>query len=1212
MSPPRAPSTPAVHPLALVRSRLRDSGLQRWLLLPLGDLAPKLFRYSRRGARLAERLAGDRPALTVSSALAELSGQVQQGAKGTPLPRILIDKLAYALHRFVDDEGERPPPVDFTFGEGIVPGPVVGDLRPLLTAVEALMGRLEAEGVSPEALMSLRRQRSRVTIDEGPPAGFFFSDDPRPVPAGMLLAIDGDGYDGGLAFVGVRGPLMSTTAQWYAADRIKDIIVEPLYDEAPRLRRLGGGRFGALLAALDDLVIVDEQRERLVWRVLVDKGVALPVIRGGGGGDAPLDVGRGPQQLDRIERGVRGVDVANDDDVAFAALQRQRGRLDGISARALLEHPFVEDQSGQPLRVVEGRLRLDLDDEGHLSLSGLGCPVRAQDIADDGAAAVHDAAGRRLVVVAADQRERALAKVVVQLRGAALPPQVLAAVAQKMKRARVEVALPAALRGERVAPSTALALKVAFRAHSADGASDPFGAGARFAIVAHPLAGGPSFTPGEGPAVAFADSGEAGAPRWCERDFAHEKETARRILAVADVPDEGMDGAWSFQVLNPQRAIETFLRLAERHDVVPYVAEDAVTVVRAKAKGLKVEFSEKRDWLGVDGGVEIGDDERVALRVLIDALRAGRRYVQLDGGRLLLLEDALRERLSPLAALAQNEKGGGLRLARAAGLAIAAGAGNDDDDGHVAFDVSALVGAIDDVRAQDDAPADGISATLRPYQREGLRFLRRLTAMGTGGVLADDMGLGKTLTSICLLHDRGPKGPQLVVAPTSLSHHWARETARFSDRLRPVVLAELKTPAERQAAMRDAGENVVVITSYGTLVRDVDVVADDAAFVTMLVDEAQAVKNAATARAKALRRIRADVRIALSGTPLENHTFEVWAIMDLVAPGLFGTSTQFKARFADPIEKEDDRDRRRLLARALGPFVLRRTKQAVAPELPPKLEHTTVLTPSPEETHAYERLRKALIVDLEERGIFDDKARADDRAAPDPGQGRVQILSALTRLRLAACHRVLVDAIGDDVGDLAGAVPGTKHEAMLSTLFELKDQGHAALVFSQFVRHLDLAERFAQELGLRTLRLTGATPGVERQKLVDVFQAGGADVFFISLKAGGFGLNLTRASYVIHLDPWWNPATESQASDRAHRIGQTLPVTVTRLVMDNTIESEILKLHEHKRALADAVLDGTDVAGRLDADQLMSLLKHTRRVDGDGLQAMENFVSKRS
>jgi SNF2 family DNA or RNA helicase len=363
---------------------------------------------------------------------------------------------------------------------------------------------------------------------------------------------------------------------------------------------------------------------------------------------------------------------------------------------------------------------------------------------------------------------------------------------------------------------------------------------------------------------------------------------------------------------------------------------------------------------------------------------------------------------------------------------------------------------------------------------------------------------------------------------------------------------------------------------------------------TLLVDEAQAVKNASTTRAQALRRLQARARIALSGTPIENHTGEVWAILDLVVPGLFGTFAQFKARFADPIEKDHDETRRALLARALRPFVLRRTKAQVAKDLPEKIERTVILTPSPEEQASYERLRRAIVVDLDERGVLDGEP-GDDRSAPAPGEQRVQILAALTRLRLAACHPALVD----DVLDEAQVRPATKHKALLSLLEEVRESGHRALVFSQFVSHLRLAERFAKDVGLRTQHLTGETPGRERQALVDRFQQGDVDAFFISLKAGGFGLNLTRATTVVHLDPWWNPATEDQASDRAHRIGQTLPVTIVRLVMDGTIEAPILALHEKKRALADAVLAGTDAAGRLDVRELASLLRHTRRVVGD-------------
>ena len=1192
--PPRPKPSTDAHPVALVRRRIMASGLERWLLLPLGDLTPRLFRYSRRGARLAERLAGDRPALTLSSALAELAGQV--GGLGsrsaTPLPRVLVDKLAFALHRFIDDEGKDPPEWGFVLPEGTAPSPVLPELRMVLVAVEELMQRLERQGFQRDAIAAVQRRRTRVTLDEGPPAGFFFTDDPGAVPAGMLLALD-DVDQKPLSFVGVRGPLQPAVSQWYAADRIKDIIVEPLFDEAPRLRRMAGGRFGALLAALDELVVVDVNRPRLVWVYTPDLGRMVPLVRGEA--DA-IDVGRsGRAQLERIEQAVRALPFATDADRAFAEALRTRGRLDGLSAQHLVNHTAVEDKDGHALRVVEGRLQIVVGDDGLLRLTSLGHRLAARDLADDGATIVHDGTGRRLIVVVADQQERALARAVEQVGDAPLPPALLAQITTRLKRGRVDVQLPSSVRGRQTDPAPLTLVKVAFVARG----DDPLGGGARFTLVSRPLKNGPTFLPGEGPTHVFADDDD-GRPIWCGRDLDDEARRAQRLLAISGpdgtaLDDDAREGAWSFALRRPDEALDTVARLFARDDVDIAVAGEVLALQRARSADLKVRLSSRVDWLGVDGGVAINDGERLALRSIIDALRGGRRYVLLDKSRVVVLDDALRDQLGSLGAFAANDKGDtqGLKLPAGAAATVLADLGDAADS----TSVGDLIARLDRAADVDGLAPAGLLATLRPYQEEGLRFLRRLAALGTGGVLADDMGLGKTLTTTALLLDRMTMGPQLVVAPTSLAYHWARELERFAPSLRPIVLADVDGGAARVAAARNAGPGDVVIASYGLVLRDIDGMAE-VAFATLVVDEAQAIKNATTARAKALRRLRAELRFALTGTPLENHTGEVWSIIDLVAPGLFGTFAQFKARFADPIEKDEDRARRRLLARALRPFVLRRTKAEVAKDLPEKTERTLVLTPSPEERAAYERLRKAIVVDLDERGVFNKKRRDDDRAPLDKGQSRVQVLSALTRLRLAACHPALVD----DVVDLDGAPPGTKQAALVASLLELREQGHCALVFSQFVRHLRLAERFATEAGLRTLRLTGETATRERQVLVDRFQAGEADAFFISLKAGGFGLNLTRATYVVHLDPWWNPATETQASDRAHRIGQTLPVTVVRLVMADTIEAPILEMHGHKRALADAILEGTDAAGRLSLDDLQALLSHTRRTADDDRQ----------
>jgi superfamily II DNA or RNA helicase len=1185
-------STP-VHPIALVRQRIMRAGVERWLLNPIADVTPQLFRFSRRGARLAERLAGDRPLLTLSSALAEVSGQAAGlGKPGAGIPRVLVDKLAYALHRLIDESSTSATPWDFTFPDGTAPEPLPAELQPLLSAAQDLLLRLQHhQGFEADAVSSIRRRRTRVAIEDGPPAGFFYSEDPGPVPPGMLLAVD-DVDSKPLHFVGVRGPVLSTSSQWYAVDRIIDVIKEPLFEEGPRLRRLAGGRFGALLAALDELVVVDEDRPRLAWVINPATWQAFPVVRGAASGlDLKAGVRSSPQS---IEAAVRAVPFATDADRAFVTALVARHRCDGIVAAALVGHPFVEHPDGRPLRVVTARLRVDVADDGRVSLSAMSHPVDARELGDDGATLVFDAAGQRVLVVGADAQERALAKAVVHVGDAPLPAEVLTRVSSRLKRARVDVALPERLRGQQVATPQQLLVKVAFVPRTfSDKRVDPVGGGARFTIVSRPFVDGATHPPGEGQRLVFA-SDQVGGSRWCERDLDAERKLATSLMELVGVldDDEARLGGFSFALRRPDTALAALAALYAHNNVVVAVADDGPRVQRASAEALRVRLHDGTDWLGIEGGLHLDEARRVSLQALIDALRDGRRYVVLERGDIVTFDDELITALSSLSMFSRTSDHGIEVPGAAAAVVIDQLAHLDDEhvDRRGWSVVRERVAAA--AKLDGDTPA-GVVATLRPYQQTGLRFLRRLAALGTGGVLADDMGLGKTLTTTCLLVDRAPQGPQLVVAPTSLGLHWAAELARFAPGLRPVVLSSFDGAAARLAAAKGAGPGDIVITSYGLVTRDITALSA-LSFTTLVLDEAQAAKNATTARAKALRRLRSAFSIALTGTPIENHTGEVWAIIDVVAPGLFGTFAQFKSRFADPIEKDHDLERRRRLARALQPFILRRKKSDVATDLPPRTERTLVLTPSPEERDTYERLRQAIIVDLEARGVLElgkKKRKSDEKPPLLPNEHRVQILAALTRLRLCACHPALVD----DVADFSAVPPATKHEALVAEMLELQAQGHHALVFSQFVRHLRLAQRFLVEAGLRTLILTGETPTAERQKLVERFQAGEADVFLISLKAGGFGLNLTRASYVAHLDPWWNPAVENQASDRAHRIGQTLPVTVTRLVMDQTIEAPILALHERKRALAEGLLEGADVAGHLDLDDLVALIGSSRR-----------------
>jgi len=316
--------------------------------------------------------------------------------------------------------------------------------------------------------------------------------------------------------------------------------------------------------------------------------------------------------------------------------------------------------------------------------------------------------------------------------------------------------------------------------------------------------------------------------------------------------------------------------------------------------------------------------------------------------------------------------------------------------------------------------------------------------------------------------------------------------------------------------------------------------------------------------------LNGNMRLITTGTPIENHLGELWTLFNFINPGLLGSQGRFNARFAIPLEHRDGREARKRLKKLVQPFILRRTKAQVLEELPPRTEVVLQVELGPEETAFYEALRRQALERLE----------LDDSPA---GQKHLKILAEIMRLRRACCHpRLVMPAT-----DLAGA----KLELFGEVVAELLENRHKALVFSQFVGHLQILREYLDARNLKYRYLDGSTPPKERKREVDAFQAGSGDLFLISLKAGGLGLNLTAADYVIHMDPWWNPAVEDQASDRAHRIGQLRPVTVYRLVTRNTIEEKILKLHQEKRDLASSLLDGSDMVGRMSADELLKLVK---------------------
>ena len=369
--------------------------------------------------------------------------------------------------------------------------------------------------------------------------------------------------------------------------------------------------------------------------------------------------------------------------------------------------------------------------------------------------------------------------------------------------------------------------------------------------------------------------------------------------------------------------------------------------------------------------------------------------------------------------------------------------------------------------------------------------------------------------------------------------------------------------------MAGLGPRDVLVCSYGLLHGEAELLGGRPWQVAVL-DEAQAIKNADSKRAQASQGLQAGFRLALSGTPVENDLDELWSLFNFVNPGLLGSRDGFGKRFATPIERDRDASARQALRSLIRPFLLRRTKAAVLSELPPRTEQTVQVEMGETERAFYEAMRQRALENI---------AALD---APT-GKRKIHILAEITRLRRACCNPALIDP--------AAGVPSGKLDAFLDLVDDLVRNRHRALVFSQFVGHLGLMRAAVDQRGIRYEYLDGSTPSAERERRVAAFQAGGAELFLISLRAGGTGLNLTAADYVVHLDPWWNPAVEDQASDRAHRIGQERPVTIYRLIMQNSIEERIVRLHRDKRDLASDLLEGAETSARLSEEELLDLIR---------------------
>ncbi len=683
-------------------------------------------------------------------------------------------------------------------------------------------------------------------------------------------------------------------------------------------------------------------------------------------------------------------------------------------------------------------------------------------------------------------------------------------------------------------------------------------------LLVRPLLGGHMVvTPAQGERTIIDQTATRSRVR-IERDMEGEAAHLQELTAYCLDHDIAFSTSLSAHLTTPQ--VLDLLAYANQHPdscTVEWPEGERLRMRRAPAGGWQLSLTPRGRWFEVEGQVRLNDNSILTAQQLLAALAGSHGgYVQLAAGDYLWLSERLRRQLDAVESLTTMQNNRPMVSALQSGLL------GELVNGEVSIhheqqlrDLQQRMLEADRLEAQ---VPEALQATLRPYQAEGYRWLVRLASWGAGACLADDMGLGKTVQTIAFLLEKAAGGASLVVAPASVLPGWRNELARFAPTLHTVTLGE---QADRAEAVRMAKAGDVVLATYGLMVPTADIMAAKEWNVVCL-DEAHTIKNRGTKTSAACMQLNAKARLILTGTPVQNHLGELWNLFQFINPGLLGTYEQFAQKYINPIEVAGDSERQEQLQALVAPFMLRRTKQAVVTELPAKTEINIQVELTDDEMAFYEVIRR----EAEQR--FNDEAR----------QLNINTLAELTRLRRAACAPELIDHTWT-----AGS---SKVSTFLELAGQVVDGGHSVLVFSQFTSFLQLAAKALDDAAIAYLYLDGQASSSRREQLVADFQNHRAPVFLISLKAGGVGLNLTAANYVIHLDPWWNPAIEQQATDRAYRIGQQQAVTVYHLISHHTIEEKILRLHESKRALSDSLLAGADRAHRLTATDMLALLSN--------------------
>lgn len=677
--------------------------------------------------------------------------------------------------------------------------------------------------------------------------------------------------------------------------------------------------------------------------------------------------------------------------------------------------------------------------------------------------------------------------------------------------------------------------------------------------------------------IKYIDEHE-GQRTWIVRDMEGEKKIVKLFeqFLVEQEDNEDVDMYEAEVMLDPESQLQfdpvdmlTILEFIQNNPETIYAEwpEGKKSLIRNIEKGNKTWSStlhEKGSWFQLEGEIQIDENTTLSMAELLDLISKSKgKFIKLGEGEFLALSETLQKQLCALEAVA-NRDNGKIEISPFSAALLAEDAVNGDIQIFMSKNLVELRKRILDSSTYKPEVPKELNATLRPYQVDGYQWMARLNSWGAGALLADDMGLGKTVQSMALLLLKASEGASLVVAPASVAPNWKTEFEKFAPSLNTIIL---NFAENRKEIIKNAGPNDVLITTYGILLSEQENINERSWNIACL-DEAHIIKNRGAKTSAAAMKIKANNRIILTGTPVQNHLSELWSLFQFINPGLLGGFEVFSRKFITPIERDQDKECQKRLDKIVHPFMLRRTKNSVLKELPEKTEVYQKIELSKEEMAVYEVIRK----------------KAETMLSSQEYQEKIDfnVLAEITRLRQASCSAKLIEEKWNG--------ESSKVTALYELLEGVIEGGNRALVFSQFTSFFSIVREKLDKEGIPYLYIDGSVPVKKRSELVDSFQKGECPVFLISLKAGGLGLNLTNANYVIHLDPWWNPAIEQQATDRAYRIGQKQAVTVYHLISENTIEEKIIRLHQTKRELAENILEGTDISHKLTGKDLLEMV----------------------